>query len=526
MGTYLNPNNAAFRESLQSKIYVDKSELIACTNEVLNTNQKFMCVSRPRRFGKTMAADMLVSYYSKGCDSAELFHGLKIEKNTSFSEHLNKHNVIRIDVQRILKRNEGDLPAQIQAAVLRDLREEFPVCAGMDDAFDLQTVLDELYAKCGQGFIFVIDEWDCVFRLAQEQEKLQKSYLDFLSSLFKGAAYVDLVYMTGILPIKKYGEHSAINMFTEFSVTSPKNLSSYFGFTEDEVRQQCLKRNVDFSEMEKWYDGYLIGDMHIYNPKSVFDALVWNEFRSHWTGTETYEALKVYIERNFDGLREAVAVMLGGGRCRINTRRFQNDMYSFRSKDDVLTLLVHLGYLTYDAGSEEVFIPNREIEEEFLNAMDGVQWTGLMHALDRSMQLLESTWKLDGDAVAAAIEANHAETASVFSYHDENSLACAVLTAYYSAKAYYTNPISELPTGSGRADLVYLPKKNVDRPALVVELKWNKSADGAIRQIKDKKYTKWIESYTGDILLVGINYDRKTKKHSCIIERHRKDAGA
>ncbi|WP_300739349.1 AAA family ATPase, partial [uncultured Dubosiella sp.] len=520
MGTYVNPGNAAFREAINSKIYIDKTELIAYTNSVLNTKQKNICVSRPRRFGKSMAADMLAAYYSRGCNSAELFAGTKIEAEKSFSSHLNRHSVIRLDVQRFLEK-ERDLDTfidEIEKKVISDLSREFPDFENFTADSRLKTLLEQIFAETGKGFIFVIDEWDCVFRMAKDQKEKQKEYLDFFRGLFKGAEYVDLAYMTGILPIKKYGEHSAINIFDEYSMISPKNLGEYFGFTEEEVREQCARHRVDYAEVEKWYDGYRLGELHIYNPKSVADVLMWKEFRSYWTGTETYEALKIYMDMNFDGLKEAVAMMLGNGCCRINTRKFQNDMTTFKTKDDVLTLLVHLGYLTYDKNTSEVFIPNLEITEEFMNAVDEPGWDGLIQSIGHSEELLQATWNRDENSVAEGIAAIHNETASMLKYNDENSLTCVILMAYYSAKAHYMNPIMELPTGKGFADVVYLPKRERNVPALVVELKWDRSAEGAIAQIKAKGYADWVKGYTGDILLVGINYDKETKGHQCRIE--------
>ena len=520
MSTYVNPENTAFREAINSKIYVDKSEFISYTNSVLNTKQKNMCVSRPRRFGKSMAADMLIAYYSKGCRSAELFQGLKAEKTESFGKHLNQHNVIRLDVQQFLE-SQQDLKtfiAEMEKAVVEELTELFPDCQKIHSDTRLKTALNKIFNHTKKGFIFIIDEWDCVFRLAKNHTDIQKDYLDFLRGLFKGQNYVDLAYMTGILPIKKYGDHSAINIFDEYSMISPKNLGKYFGFTEDEVRKQCDMHGVDYDEVEKWYDGYRLGDIHIYNPKSVSDVLIWKEFQSYWTGTETYEALKIYIDMNFDGLKEAVSMMIGNGKCKINTRKFQNDMTTFKTKDDVLTLLVHLGYLTYDKNTSEAFIPNQEIIQEFMNAVDDPGWDGLIQSLNRSEDLLRCTWACNEDAVAKSVAAIHSETTSILKYNDENSLACVILMAYYSAKVYYLNPIMELPSGKGFADVVYLPKKGVDCPALVVELKWNKSAEGAIAQIKERQYANWIKGYTGNILLVAINYTKETKKHTCKIE--------
>ncbi|HBA47507.1 MAG TPA: AAA family ATPase [Lachnospiraceae bacterium] len=519
MGIYVNPGNNSFREAVNSKIYIDKTDLISYTNTCMGTLQKNLCVSRPRRFGKTMATDMLAAYYSRGCDSGSLFAGRKVEKADSFQMHLNRHNVIRLDVQQFLFQ-KSHIPVfihKMQEEVIRELRTIFGDCFDADQ-YGLAGVLKRLYADRGERFIFIIDEWDCVFRLAKEQNEAQKAYLDFLRGLFKGAEYVELVYMTGILPIKKYGEHSALNMFDEYSMTDPRKLWKYYGFTEEEVKAECRKYGVSYHEMEKWYDGYLLGEESVYNPKSVSDALLWKEFQSYWTGTETYEALKVYIDTNFDGLKESVIHMLGGGHCRINPRKFQNDMTTFTSKDDVLTLLVHLGYLTYDKKTEEVFIPNQEIMQEFLDAVDSPGWDGLINALNRSEDLLKQTWAMNGKSVAKGLDAIHNETASLLKYNDENSLTCAILMAYYSAKMYYMNPIMELPSGKGFADVVYLPRRDVNRPALLVELKWNKSAEGAIRQIKKKEYASWIQGYAGDILLVGINYDKRNKKHTCCIE--------
>lgn len=520
MGTYVNPGNTAFREAVNSKIYIDKTDLITYTNSVLNTKQKNICVSRPRRFGKSMAADMLVAYYSQGCDSIELFAGTKIEDAQSFRLHLNRHNVIRLDIQRFLEK-EQDLDTfidEIEKRVIHDLNKEFTVFSNFTADSRLKTLLEQIFIETGKGFIFIIDEWNCVFRMAKNQKEKQKEYLDFFRGLFKGAEYVDLAYMTGILPIKKYGEHSAINIFDEYSMISPKNLGEYFGFTEEEVREQCEQRGVDYAKVQKWYDGYRIGDLHIYNPKSVADVLMWKEFRSYWTGTETYEALKIYIDMNFDGLKEAVAMMLGNGRCRINTRKFQNDMTTFKTKDDVLTLLIHLGYLTYDKNTDEVFIPNLEVTQEFMNAVDEPGWDGLVQSLNHSEELLQSTWDCDENAVAEKIATIHNETASMLKYNDENSLTCVILMAYYSAKVHYMNPIMELPSGKGFADVVYLPKRGRRVPALVVELKWDQSAEGAIAQIKEKGYADWVKGYTGDILLVGINYDKETKEHQCRID--------
>ena len=205
MGIYLNPGNESFRQAVMDDIYIDKTEMIDLMNQKLNKSRgKYVCVSRPRRFGKSMAADMLVAYYSRGCDSCSLFSGKKIAERPSYKTHLNRHHVIRVDVQQFLF-HESHLDifiARIQEAVIKELRMEFGDCFEVDE-YGLQGVLKQLYALNGEQFIFILDEWDCVFRLAKERKETQKDYLDFLRGLFKGNEYVELAYMTGILPVKK-----------------------------------------------------------------------------------------------------------------------------------------------------------------------------------------------------------------------------------------------------------------------------------------------------------------------------------
>lgn len=304
-------------------------------------------------------------------------------------------------------------------------------------------------------------------------------------------------------------------------MTDQNFLEEYTGFTEGEVQALCGQYGMDFAEAGNWYDGYRFTSFrHIYNPKSVVEAMHRRRFSNYWTSTETYDALKIYMDMDFDGLRTDIAEMLGGESVRVNTSSFQNDMRNFRTKDDVLTLLIHLGYLGYDAETKEAFIPNREIIEEFENAMSVGGWSEIMRVLKASDELLESTLRCDADSVAEALDRAHTETASILTYNNENSLACAIGLAYYSARKDY-RLIRELPTGRGFADVVFLPLPSSGKPALLVELKYNESADTAIRQIRERKYSQVLEGYSGEILLVGIGYDKKNinKPHSCAIER-------
>lgn len=521
MGIYLNPGNKGFWESIRSEIYVDKTGLIALTNKYINTREKFICVSRPRRFGKSMTLEMLAAYYSLGCNSADLFRGRKIEEEDTFHEYLNQYDVIFLNMQRFLSEAEpGKVTEYLEQEVLEELQDEYGEFLKRKD-LGLAAALRRIYAKTDREFIFLIDEWDCVMREKKAAEDLQKQYLDFLRNLLKDQPYVAFAYMTGILPVKKYGTHSALNMFLEYSMTDQKALEEYTGFTEEEVEKLCERYGMDFQEAGNWYDGYMFRRFsHIYNPKSVVESMRNQYFSNYWTTTETYEALKVYMDMDFDGLRQDIVQMLGGGRIRVNVFSFQNDMSSFRTKDDVLTLLVHLGYLGYDSEAREVFIPNKEIMGEFENAMSVGGWQEIMRVLQASEKLLGDTLLCDGERVADALDRAHTEVSSILTYNDENSLACAIGLAYYSARKDY-RLIRELPGGRGFADIVFLPLPLSGRPALVVELKYDKDAQAAIQQIKDRKYTQVLDGYVGEILLVGINYDKGNvdKPHSCVIER-------
>lgn len=374
MGKYLNVGNEAFRISVEDDIYVDKSGLLSFTNSRIGKRKRYICVSRPRRFGKSMAAEMLAAYYGKNCDSKELFCGLEIETDKSFQQHLNKYDVLFLNVQHFLRKagKPEQLVEYMEAKVLAEVKQMY-VDWVEENEMSLPDALSSIFEKNGNdGFVFIVDEWDCIFREVKENKLAQKKYLEFLKDLFKDRTYVKLAYMTGILPIKKYGTHSALNIFDEFSMTDPKRLAEYVGFTENEVEKLCQTYDMDFEEAKRWYDGYRFKQIeHVYNPKSIIDAMTEKEFHSYWVNTETYEALKMYIEMNYDGLKDDVINMLGSGTCKLNPRRFQNDMTSFESKDDVFTLLVHLGYLAYDEEKQEISIPNMEVAQEFRNAIEG-----------------------------------------------------------------------------------------------------------------------------------------------------------
>ena len=519
MGIYLNPSNTDFQRAINSEIYVDKSLLIEYTNKKLFTEQQFICVSRPRRFGKSMAANMLTAYYSKGCDSREMFSHLKISKDESFEKHLNKYNVIHVNMVNFLSesQNMDEMIGFIEEDLIDELKNEYPDVR-YPRRENLIKVIAAIFSQINIPFIFIIDEWDCIFRVHKSNEKSQTKYLNFLRNLLKDQSYVALAYMTGILPIKKYGEHSAINMFTEIAMTNPRELAEFTGFTESEVKALCNEYEMPFDETKRWYDGYNLKGVSIYNPRSVVMSMTGHDYDNYWTSTETYEALKVYIEMNFDGLKDKIIQLIAGKTIEINPRKFQNDMTTLRSADDVFTLLVHLGYLTYDFYTKQVWIPNSEVAQEFINSIEDGGWEEVVKAIKSSDDLLKATLNCDEEKVAYLIDKAHTDNTSILKYNDENSLSCVISLAYYSVRKTYTID-RELPAGKGYADLVFRPRKNNDNPAMIVELKYDNSAEGAIEQIKKKQYADCLKDYSGEILLVCINYDKEQKNHTCKIEK-------
>jgi hypothetical protein len=389
--------------------------------------------------------------------------------------------------------------------------------------------MEDANAESGASFVVVIDEWDCIFRERPNDKAAQRRYLDFLRLFLKDKDYVALAYLTGILPVRKYGTHSALNMFNEFSMTGQGPLARLTGFTQEEVEALCAEHGAELAEMEAWYNGYLLSDgrgetVRAYNPRSVVHAIHMGSFGNYWTRTETYEALKVYIDMDAGGLREDVVALLAGDRRAMDADRFQNDMVDVRGADDVLALLVHLGYLGYLAETREVFVPNKEISDEYVTAMDGAAYSEVARAVAASQALLGSAWDRDEGAVAEGVAAAHAETAHLV-YNDENALSYTLSLAFYAAREHYT-VVRELPSGKGFADLTFVPRPGARggaKPAMLVELKWDEGAKAAIAQARERDYPAALKDYAQSnggpgLLLVALSYDKKSKRHSCEIE--------
>ena len=527
MGTYVNPGNQAFKR-ISGPNYVDKTDLISRMNVRIGGDESLVCVSRPRRFGKSYAAKMLTAYYDCSCDSHCLFEGKKIEESEDYEAHLNKYNVICLDISGFVAEAQAvqkplvQVPQMIIEALRDDLRLEYP------ELPKCKTLNLELLACVnmpeGKPFIFIIDEWDAMIREAKNDKTAQTAYLKLLRSWFNNSIFTPKVvaaaYMTGILPIKKDGTQSAISEFDEISMLKPADFAEFVGFTEDEVSELCKGNAPEFEDMKAWYDGYDLPSVgSIYNPYSVMKALKSGKCQSYWRKTSAAESLKDCINMDFVGLQETVAWMIVGERIPVNVDSFQNDFESFASADDVLTLLIHLRYLTYHETERTVEIPNEEVRKEFKEFLTQRKInSGWISLIRRSQKLLEDTIAGQSEDVAAAMEEIRAEQYAPQFYNNEQSLRAIIKYAYFVTAGQYTE-LAEIPGGKGIADVSFIPAPLSRLPAMVVELKWNKTAGGAISQIKEKKYTAKLKPHAGNILLVGINYDEKSGKHTCLIEK-------
>ncbi|MCR4908976.1 MAG: ATP-binding protein [Lachnospiraceae bacterium] len=550
MGTYVNPQNESFRSDIRSEIYVDKTGMLSLLNKSMGTAKRYFAVSRARRFGKSMAAGMIDAYYSRGCDSKELFSPYEIARDPDFEKYLNKYNVLHFDVATYfnMAKKPGDIIPMMDSALLREMIEEFPYLKELEPV-STASAIDYVYKREKIRFVVIIDEYDCIVRDAPDNEALIRDYLKYLRGFFKteeSKNFLALGYITGILPIKKVNGESALNNFSEYTMTDPGELMTYFGFTQEEVNALCDRYDVDIEPVRDWYDGYYMyapvfekkeeqgeenadGSIryikgrpkqlkHIYNPNSVVDSFMRNDLKSYWKNTGSFASLRNFVELNYDGLKDDVVKMLTGERISVNVLNFQNDVTQFRSKDDVFACLIHMGYLGYDAYNAEAFIPNREVAEVFESAIATGDWSDLADALQRSNELLRAVKNGDEARVAKVISESHQDYASIINYNDENALAVAIMMSFYTARADY-HVKRELPAGRGFADIVFIPKYTGKVPAMIVELKWNRSAKAAIKQIKDKNYTGALSGCKGEIVLVGINYNKKTGKYTCRIEK-------
>ena len=550
MGNILNPgNDNSFIRLVKAKdtrVFVDKTDFIEKTNALFNTDGNLIAVTRPRRFGKTVTAHMLSAYYSKGYAGQKIFDGLKISENTGFADHLNKYNVIYIDMNSIkdkfisYKADKSlyieaidDLVDFLQYMVIRDLKEnkEYAEQISNDPLIgkkSLSSALEVIFKYTGEPFILIMDEWDLICREYQNELALQEKFIEFLRGLFKsddGLSCFALAYLTGILPIKKYNSQSALNGFDEYNMLAPGEYAAYFGFTENEVADivKSPKCKVSHQELKEWYEGYKIKGIDIYNPNSVCKAVSRNECISYWSGTSSNEEFVRLINMDFDGIKEDIINLIEGDEVTFSCANFQNDMVTIKDKNDVFSLLVCLGYLgcseTKNQYRKVAYVPNAEIKAVLMDIVREQNWYERMETIKRSENLLKAIKELDGATVATIIQEIHNSSAvSLLDYNDEESLTYCVMTGLLWSTLDDYSYHREDQAGKGRVDLVYEPITR-RQPLILIEFKYDDSAEEAIKQIKEKEYFKRYAGQYRNIILVGINYSTKTKDHQCLIEK-------
>lgn len=524
MGIYLNPNNANFAETVSREIYVDKTMMICEINKIMETGNKYICVSRPRRFGKTIAGNMLSAYFSKGCDSRTLFAPYKISKNPGFEKNLNKLNVIKIDVNSEYRneRDRDNLLNNLTDKILKEMITQFPEIEINEKGSIAEAILN-IYSSLNEKFVIILDEYDVLVR-ENVSEKLFTQYLDFLNGLFKSDTLrpaIALAYITGILPVVRDRVQSKLNNFREYTILDAGRLAEYIGFTSAEVQELCSRYNIDYKECKRWYDGYKQNGFEIYNPESVILSIENKAFESYWSKTSTYAVISDRIQQNFSGMKDDVIKMISGEEIDVNVLMYMNTMTDFRSKDDAFTYLIHLGYLAYDKKEKTCRIPNKEVQQEWLSAVSiDDEYTVTNKIVRSSKELLKETIQMNEKSVAEALDESHIHVTSNRSYNNEDALQSAIYLSYIYALNKYT-VIKEMTAGKGFADVVFIPFVP-DVPAMIIELKRNGTTESALNQIKEKKYFSSLDNYNGEILLIAVNYDENTKKHECKIEKIRK----
>ena len=534
MGVYYEPGMERFSGIVKREDYKDKTGLIGFVNRKIEKGTALICVTRPRRFGKTFAARMLAAYYDRSCDSSALFENRMIAQDPTFRDHLNQYHVLSFTVTNFTSRIDTSQESDVSGRMVREsgfislvenrlcseLRASYPNVVSEKDS--LEDMIFQIWCATGVKFVVIIDEWDAVFREFPKNSDIQKKWVHFLRRLFKSEQTLALAgaYMTGILPIKRYGTQSALTDFAENTMLDPHPIEPFFGFSEDEVKSLLKGTELNFDDVRAWYDGYNLNGMHIYNPVSVLDAVERGKIRNYWNQTESFEALRIYIDMDFQGLHEDLSQMYWGGRIPVDSGNFQNDLTSIQSKSDVFTLLVHLGYLTYDGDTGTVFIPNQELRDQFRVVLKHSRRDKTIELIQKSEELLDAIWDQDEVQTAKLIEEFHESGSTPLKYNNEDCLRGVLCMALLTSADTYSC-FQELPSGKGYVDMLFLPLPGKTEPALLVELKWNKKVDSAIQQILDRNYPQVLSNYSGEILLVGITYQATSRKkeHSCRIRK-------
>lgn len=514
---YLNTGTQfkLFQQALNSEIYVDKSMLIAQISKRINTGDRYVCITRPRRFGKTVNANMLGAYYTKGVVSDSLFDHLAIAQTEDYHKDMNQHNVIHIDFSARPDSCSSyqEYITSIRKKLKFDIREAYPY---LD--VELFDSISDLLAATSDAYVFILDEWDSLFYSDFMTWQDKNSFLVFLKGLLKDKAYVELVYMTGVLPVAKYSSGSELNMFHEYNFMNDYFFEDYFGFDQQEVCRLCERYpRMSYEELKWWYDGYYKFDgTSLFNPRSVICALIDGVCLNYWTETGPMNEIAHCVEHNVDAVREDIVKLVAGVPIRINLDGYSAVERQLGTRNEILSAMVVYGFLSYHDGY--LRIPNYELMLKFQMVLQRNSMGEIQQIAIRSREMIEATIKGDSDKVAAILEDVHDKEIPFLMYSDENSLSCVVTLCYLAARDdYYVK--REEKSGKGYVDYLFIPKKK-ESPAIVLELKFGKSCEEAIAQIRKKNYVQKVIDCK-EILLVGINYDAE-KRHQCLIEKYKK----
>ncbi len=536
MGIYLNSKTAyiLYKSEAEKPYFVDKTKMLEELFPLVETGNNHICITRPRRFGKTVMANMIAAFFSHTYDAKELFQPLQISQSKAYENYRNKFPVIHISFNEYNGRHASfeQYIERIEKRLITDLKNEYPDMNFSEDAGAAESLL-ELYAEDDNArFIFVLDEWDFIFHqnFITEQDKMD--YLTFLRNLLKDRPYVRLAYMTGILPIAKYSSGSELNMFSEYTMASEERFSEYFGFTEEEVdllyqRYQVLeekRRQVTREGLKEWYDGYHTkSGQRMYNPRSVVMSLSNNNLGNYWTSSGPYDEIFYYIENNIDAVRDDLARMVSGTPVPAKIREYAATSQELQTKEEIFSAMVVYGFLSYDKG--KVSIPNKELEEKFAVMLQKEPSLGYVYRLAKeSDRMLQATLAGDTETMEEILEQVHDTEVPLLQYNHETELAAVVNLIYLSALDTYRVE-REDKAGKGFVDFIFYPETDKSADGIILELKVDHTPEEAIQQIKEKKYALRFSGkigekprYTGKILAVGISYSKETKKHTCKVE--------
>ncbi len=519
MAYFLNSDfkNNEFELMSKDKYFVDKTHLIDEINSLIGIKDRFVCITRPRRFGKTVNAMMLASYYSKNANFKSLFDELEISKKASYLNHLNKHNVIYVTLNEVPKASctYGEFIGRYISLLSEDLKACYPDLK-LNENLSMSDIFTQVYQKYSQSFIFIIDEWDYIFNNNLFSKEDRENFLQFLKDLLKDRPYVELAYMTGVLPIAKYSSGSALNMFKEYNMLNDSKYDKYFGFTLPEVESLCKKQNkVTFNELKAWYDGYKTSSgLDVFNPRSVVYALSDGVCQSYWTNTGPMDEILYYINSDVDAVKDDVVKMVSEVPLEIKLKGYGAEQKELNNRNQILSAMTIYGFLSYC--NEELRIPNKELRIKFDDALEDKSMGSVSEIVMKSNEMLLATIRKDTETMEKLIQEAHDINIPVIKYNDENSLACIITLVYLSARSKY-RIVREMPAGIGFADFIFYPNDK-SKPAFIIELKKDSTPDEALKQIQEKRYALALKDYTGQKLAIGIAYDSKLKKHSVKIE--------